>query len=114
MGPGDHLELIDGSGFIFRAYHALPPLTRRSDGMPVGAVQGFCAMLHKMIEARATGASCPSLNRSASPTASLRPSFKSRVSARRSAPATGRRKKSIVAPVVTACVTGPIRDRIAR
>ncbi|MGM0585273.1 MAG: DNA polymerase I [Pseudomonadota bacterium] len=55
MGPGDHLELIDGSGFIFRAYHALPPLTRRSDGLPVGAVAGFCNMLQKMIEARQTG-----------------------------------------------------------
>ena len=39
--PGSHLHLIDGSGFIFRAYHALPPLTRKSDGLPVGAVAGF-------------------------------------------------------------------------
>ena len=46
----DHLYLIDGSGFIFRAYHALPPLTRKSDGLPVGAVSGFCNMLHKLIE----------------------------------------------------------------
>ena len=38
FGPGSHLHLIDGSGFIFRAYHALPPLTRKSDGLPVGAV----------------------------------------------------------------------------
>ena len=47
--PGDHLYLIDGSGFIFRAYHALPPLTRKSDGLPVGAVQGFCNMLWKLL-----------------------------------------------------------------
>ena len=52
IGPGDHLELIDGSGFIFRAFHALPALTRKSDGLPVGAVSGFCNMLQKMIEAR--------------------------------------------------------------
>ncbi|WP_339948316.1 DNA polymerase I [uncultured Albimonas sp.] len=53
MGPGDRLELIDGSGFIFRAYHALPALTRKSDGLPVGAVAGFCNMLQKILEARA-------------------------------------------------------------
>ncbi|HUF45113.1 MAG TPA: 5'-3' exonuclease H3TH domain-containing protein, partial [Aestuariivirgaceae bacterium] len=47
--PGDSVYLIDGSGFIFRAYHALPPLTRRSDGLPVGAVHGFCAMLNKLL-----------------------------------------------------------------
>jgi DNA polymerase-1 len=47
-GKGDHLYLVDGSGYIFRAYHALPPLTR-SDGLPIGAVQGFCGMLHKMV-----------------------------------------------------------------
>ena len=41
LAPGDHLYLIDGSGFIFRAYHALPPLTRKSDGLPTGAVAGF-------------------------------------------------------------------------
>jgi DNA polymerase-1 len=46
---GDHLYLIDGSGYIFRAYHALPPLTRKSDDLPVGAVHGFCAMLHKLL-----------------------------------------------------------------
>ncbi len=45
FGPGHHLHLIDGSAFIFRAYHALPPLTRKSDGMPVGAVAGFCNLL---------------------------------------------------------------------
>jgi len=47
---GDHLYLIDGSGYIFRAYHALPPLTRKSDGLPVGAVQGFCNMLYKLLK----------------------------------------------------------------
>ena len=49
-GPAVRLFLIDGSGYIFRAYHALPPLTRKSDGMPVGAVQGFCNMLWKMLQ----------------------------------------------------------------
>ncbi|MDC0404719.1 DNA polymerase I [Candidatus Pelagibacter sp.] len=46
----DHFYLIDGSGYIFRAYYALPPLTRKSDGLPVGAVSGFCSMLFKLIE----------------------------------------------------------------
>jgi DNA polymerase-1 len=50
LKKGDHLFLVDGSGYIFRAYHALPPLTRKSDGMPVGAVAGFCNMLYKLIE----------------------------------------------------------------
>lgn len=50
IGKGDHLFLVDGSGYIFRAYHALPPLTRKSDGLPVGAVHGFCNMLYKLIE----------------------------------------------------------------
>ncbi len=45
FGKGHHLHLIDGSAFIFRAYHALPPLTRKSDGLPVGAVAGFCNLL---------------------------------------------------------------------
>lgn len=45
FGKGDHLHLIDGSAFIFRAYHALPPLTRKSDGLPVGAVAGFCNLI---------------------------------------------------------------------
>ena len=45
-----HIYLIDGSGYIFRAYYALPPLTRKSDGMPVGAVSGFCNMLYKFLE----------------------------------------------------------------
>jgi len=44
------IYLVDGSGYIFRAYHALPPLTRKSDGAPVGAVSGFCNMLHKLLE----------------------------------------------------------------
>lgn len=43
------LYLVDGSAYIFRAYHALPPLTRKSDGMPVGAVSGFCNMLYKLL-----------------------------------------------------------------
>jgi DNA polymerase-1 len=47
--PGDHVFLVDGSGYIFRAYHALPPLTRKSDGLPVGAVSGFCNMLWKLL-----------------------------------------------------------------
>ena len=46
----DHFYLIDGSGYIFRAYYALPPLTRNSDGLPVGAVSGFCNMLFKLLE----------------------------------------------------------------
>ncbi|WP_374299354.1 DNA polymerase I [Paracoccus sp. (in: a-proteobacteria)] len=49
FGKGHHLHLIDGSAFIFRAYHALPPLTRKSDGLPVGAVAGFCNMLWKYV-----------------------------------------------------------------
>ncbi|OKL44573.1 DNA polymerase I [Pseudovibrio exalbescens] len=50
LTPNDHLILVDGSTFIFRAYHALPPLTRKPDGLPVGAVSGFCNMLWKMIQ----------------------------------------------------------------
>jgi DNA polymerase I len=46
----DHFYLIDGSGYIFRAYYALPPLARKSDGLPVGAVSGFCSMLFKLLE----------------------------------------------------------------
>ena len=49
IGKNDHLYLVDGSGYIFRAYHALPPLTRKSDGLPVGAVSGFCNMLVKLL-----------------------------------------------------------------
>nr|WP_170539876.1 DNA polymerase I [Ruegeria arenilitoris] len=50
FGKGCHLHLIDGSAFIFRAYHALPPLTRKSDGMPIGAVSGFCNMLQRYVD----------------------------------------------------------------
>ncbi len=49
VAKGSHVYLIDGSGYIFRAFHALPPLTRPSDGLPVGAVHGFCAMLWKLL-----------------------------------------------------------------
>lgn len=49
VSSGDHLYLIDGSGYIFRAYHAIPPLNRTSDGLPVNAVQGFCSMLNKLL-----------------------------------------------------------------
>ena len=55
FGPDDHLHLIDGSAFIFRAYHALPPLTRKSDGLPVGAVAGFCNMLLRYTEGQNGG-----------------------------------------------------------
>ncbi|WP_417273334.1 DNA polymerase I [Celeribacter halophilus] len=58
FGKGSHLHLIDGSAFIFRAYHALPPLTRKSDGLPIGAVSGFCNMLYRYIEAN-TGSDAP-------------------------------------------------------
>ena len=46
---GDHVFLVDGSSYIFRAYHALPPLNRKSDGLPVSAVLGFCNMLWKLL-----------------------------------------------------------------
>ena len=55
FGKGCHLHLIDGSAFIFRAYHALPPLTRKSDGLPVGAVSGFCNMLQRYIDGNSGG-----------------------------------------------------------
>ncbi|PJE30385.1 DNA polymerase I [Pseudooceanicola antarcticus] len=58
FGKGCHLHLIDGSAFIFRAYHALPPLTRKSDGLPIGAVSGFCNMLHRYVEGN-TGPDAP-------------------------------------------------------
>src|SRR3569833_4529019 len=45
LKKGDHLYLVDGSGYLFRAYHALPPLTRKSAGLPVGVVFGFCFLL---------------------------------------------------------------------
>ncbi|MBM3543191.1 MAG: DNA polymerase I [Alphaproteobacteria bacterium] len=57
VAKGDHVYLVDGSGYIFRAYHALPPLTRPSDGLPVGAVHGFCGMLWKLL--RETGELAP-------------------------------------------------------
>ena len=50
LNTNSHLYLIDASAYIFRAYHALPPLTRASDGLPVGAVSGFCNMLWKLLE----------------------------------------------------------------
>ncbi len=57
---GDHLFLVDGSSYVFRAYHALPPLTRKSDGVPVGAVSGFCNMLFRLLkEAKKTGSVVP-------------------------------------------------------
>src|SRR5690348_16729833 len=55
LKTGDHVYLIDGSGYIFRAYHALPPLTRKSDGLPVGAVTGFCNMLWKLMKEMKAG-----------------------------------------------------------
>ena len=59
FGKGCHLHLIDGSAFIFRAYHALPPLTRKSDGIPIGAVSGFCNMLQRYIDGNSTGNDAP-------------------------------------------------------
>ncbi len=50
MSDKNRLLLIDGSGYIFRAYYALPPLYRKSDGLPTGAVNGFCNMLYKLLE----------------------------------------------------------------
>src|SRR5438874_13837535 len=49
LAQGDHVFLVDGSSYIFRAYHALPPLTRKSDGLQVNAVLGFCNMLWKLL-----------------------------------------------------------------
>src|ERR1700719_1100610 len=46
---GDHVFLVDGSSYIYRAFHALPPLTRKSDGLQLGAVYGFCGMLLKLL-----------------------------------------------------------------
>ena len=59
FGKGCHLHLIDGSAFIFRAYHALPPLTRKSDGLPIGAVSGFCNMLQRYIDGNNTSDDAP-------------------------------------------------------
>ncbi|HKD49111.1 MAG TPA: DNA polymerase I [Rhizomicrobium sp.] len=50
LKKGDHLYLVDGSGYLFRAYHALPPLTRKADGLPTGAVSGYCNMLWKLLQ----------------------------------------------------------------
>jgi DNA polymerase-1 len=55
FGPGHHLHLIDGSAYIFRAYHALPPLSRKSDGLPVGAVAGFCNILWNELSRASAG-----------------------------------------------------------
>ncbi|MFV0298254.1 MAG: 5'-3' exonuclease H3TH domain-containing protein, partial [Hyphomicrobiaceae bacterium] len=55
IAKGSHVYLIDGSGYIFRAFHALPPLTRPSDGLPVGAVHGFCQMLWKLMQETRSG-----------------------------------------------------------
>ena len=55
LKKGDHLYLVDGSGYLFRAYHALPPLTRKSDGLPTGAVSGYCNMLWKLLEDMKSG-----------------------------------------------------------
>jgi DNA polymerase-1 len=58
-GPRIRLYLVDGSGFIFRAFHALPPLTRKSDGVPIGAVSGFCNMLWKLLVDMKTSEDAP-------------------------------------------------------
>ena len=50
VDKNSHVVLVDGSGYIFRAYHALPPLTRKSDGVPIGAVAGFSNMLFKLLQ----------------------------------------------------------------
>ncbi|HRK25367.1 MAG TPA: 5'-3' exonuclease H3TH domain-containing protein, partial [Beijerinckiaceae bacterium] len=55
LKAGDHVFLVDGSSYIFRAYHALPPLTRKSDGLPVGAVSGFCNMLWRLVRETVAG-----------------------------------------------------------
>src|SRR6185437_5633095 len=54
-GKGDHVFLVDGSSYIFRAYHALPPLNRKSDGLQVNAVLGFCNMLWKLLRDMPSG-----------------------------------------------------------
>ncbi|MDD7971467.1 DNA polymerase I [Roseinatronobacter alkalisoli] len=59
FGKGCHLHLIDGSAYIFRAYHALPPLTRKSDGLPVGAVAGFCNMLWRYLGENGNSSDAP-------------------------------------------------------
>jgi DNA polymerase-1 len=52
---GDHVFLVDGSSYVYRAYHALPPLSRKSDGLPTGAVSGFCNMLWKLLQDATAG-----------------------------------------------------------
>ena len=59
FGKGHHLHLIDGSAYIFRAYHALPPLTRKSDGLPVGAVAGFCNMISRYVDGNGSSKDAP-------------------------------------------------------
>ncbi len=49
LKKGDHVFLVDGSSYIFRAYHALPPINRKSDGLQLNAVFGFCNMLWKLL-----------------------------------------------------------------
>lgn len=58
-GPAIRLYLVDGSSFIFRAFHALPPLTRKTDGLPVGAVSGFCNMIWKLLVDMRASADAP-------------------------------------------------------
>jgi DNA polymerase-1 len=58
-GPAMRLYLVDGSGFIFRAFHALPPLTRKTDGLPIGAISGFCNMLWKLLVEMKASADAP-------------------------------------------------------
>ncbi len=58
-GPKVRLYLVDGSGYIFRAFHALPPLTRKSDGLPIGAVSGFCNMIWKLLVEMRSQADAP-------------------------------------------------------
>jgi len=59
FGKGHHLHLIDGSAYIFRAYHALPPLTRKSDGLPVGAVAGFANMISRYVDGNGSSKDAP-------------------------------------------------------
>ncbi|WP_026941402.1 DNA polymerase I [Hellea balneolensis] len=56
VDKNSHVVLVDGSGYIFRAYHALPPLTRKSDGLPIGAVAGFSNMLFKLLRGQTDAA----------------------------------------------------------
>ncbi len=56
VDKNSHVVLVDGSGYIFRAYHALPPLTRKSDGLPIGAVAGFSNMLFKLLQGQVDAA----------------------------------------------------------